>query len=133
MPTRLTSKEQEVLKLLMDSDRALTASEMVARDAVLNINTVQTVLRSLLKKGFIEVADIVYSGKVLCRNYKPTAQATEATFDAFVSQFHRLRRNVPAPQIFAGLIDGEAAEPAVLDELEALIAQRKAALAKRDT
>ncbi|MEA5066539.1 MAG: hypothetical protein VB065_10855 [Eubacteriales bacterium] len=133
MQTRLTSKEQEILELLMDSDRALTAAEMVVREAALNINTVQSVLRSLLKKGFIEVADIVYSGKVLCRNYKPAAQAINAMFDAFVSQFHSLRRNVPAPQIFAGLLDGEAADLAVLDELEALIARRKAALAKRDT
>lgn len=133
MPMKLTRKEQEILKLLMDAEKAMTAAEIVAQNETLNINTVQTVLRSLLAKDFIEVADIVYSGKVLCRNYKPTAHATSATLNAFVSQFHSLRRNVPAPQIFAGLIDGETIDPAVLDELEALIAQRKAALAERDT
>ncbi|MEG0511395.1 MAG: BlaI/MecI/CopY family transcriptional regulator [Clostridia bacterium] len=130
----LTCKEQEVLELLMKSEVSLTATEIVAQNSELNSNTVQAVLRKLLKRGFIEVNNIVYSGTVLCRSYQPTAQARAAELQEFTSHFQNLRRSMPVPQIFAGLIDAnDSDEQAIIDELEAMIAQKRAAYAKEAT
>ena len=48
----------------------MIASEIVKTGTDLNINTVQAALRSLIKKNYIEVAEIVYSGTVLTRSYR---------------------------------------------------------------
>lgn len=128
MPITLTNKEQDVLNLLLDTKKSLTASEIVAHDKNLNNNTVQSVLRSLLKKGQIEVAEIVYSGKALCRSYQPTAEAREAVMEEFALHFRSLRKSVPMPQIFAGLIGNENDKQAVIDELEAFLAEKRLSL-----
>ena len=53
MPASFTNKEQDVLNLLLNAE---TASEMAARSAALNGNTAQSVVWSLLKRGYIEAA-----------------------------------------------------------------------------
>ena len=56
MPASFTNKEQDVLNLLLNAETSLTASEMAARSAALNGNTAQSVVWSLLKRGYIEAA-----------------------------------------------------------------------------
>ena len=125
MPISFTNKEQAVLNQLLTAETSLTASEIVARSESLNSNTVQSVVRSLLKRGYIEVAQIVYSGKVLCRSYRPTEKAKNAAFEDLF-----LRKNMPAPKIFAGLIDSEEDQQAVIEELEAMLAQKRELLTR---
>lgn len=132
MSDTLTNKGEAILNLLLSSEQSLTASQMVERDPSINNNTAQSVLRSLLKGGYIEVAEIVYSGKVLCRSYRPTAKASSAAFQELASRFHSLRKNIPAPSIFAGLIDNEEDKLEIIEELEAMIAEKKALLAEED-
>lgn len=69
--SKLTRRQLEVMRVLWIADEPLTASEILKRDLELNINTVQSVVKTLLEKEFIKVADIVYSGTVLCRSYIP--------------------------------------------------------------
>ena len=130
MSVLFTSKEQAVLNQLLNAETSLTASEIVARSESLNSNTVQSVVRSLLKRGYIEVAQIVYSGKVLCRSYRPTEKAKEVAFEEFSTQFRSLRKNMPAPKIFAGLIDSEEDQQVVIEELEAMLAQKRELLTR---
>lgn len=132
MAASLTNKERKVLNLLMNAEKSMTASEIVANDSGLNNNTTQSVLRALLRRDFIEVAEIVYSGKVLCRSYKPTAKAKAAAFQEFASRFHSLRKDMPVPKIFADLIDSEEDKQAIIEELEAMIAEKRASLGKED-
>ena len=132
MQTKLTGKEQAVLDFLMNSDTSLTASKIVAGDSDFSNNTVQSVLRSLLKKGYVEVANIVYSGTVLCRSYCLTQKARDSKLRELTLQFQNLRKCVPVPQIFAGLISNEPDEQIVIAELEALLAEKKMALGKGD-
>lgn len=115
---------------LLTAETSLTASEIVARSESLNSNTVQSVVRSLLKRGYIEVAQIVYSGKVLCRSYRPTEKAKNAAFEDLSARFRSLRKNMPAPKIFAGLIDSEEDQQAVIEELEAMLAQKRELLTR---
>ena len=59
------------MKILWDAGTPLVASDIVKAESSMNINTVQASLRVLLKENLIEIADIVYSGTVLSRSYRP--------------------------------------------------------------
>lgn len=63
----LPSRQLQVMQKLWITANGLSASEIV--DEELKINTVQACLRSLLKKGYVKVSNIGYSGKVLARRY----------------------------------------------------------------
>ncbi|KAF6557425.1 BlaI/MecI/CopY family transcriptional regulator [Paenibacillus sp. EKM202P] len=74
---RISQKEQDVLLVFWRDGGNLTASAIADIGDGLSINTVQAAVRSLLKKEYIEIADIVYSGTVLTRSYKPVISAEE--------------------------------------------------------
>ena len=57
----LTKRQEDVMNILWDAKEPIIASEIVKTGTDLNINTVQAALRSLIKKNYIEVAEIVYS------------------------------------------------------------------------
>lgn len=59
------------MKILWDAGTPLVASDIVKAESSMNINTVQASLRVLLKENLVEIADIVYSGTVLSRSYRP--------------------------------------------------------------
>lgn len=65
---KLTPSQLNIMKTLWDKKEPMIASDFVQLDPSLNLNSVQSALRSLLKKNYIEVSDIVYSGKVLTGN-----------------------------------------------------------------
>ena len=69
----LTNREMDILSILWSSEKPLTVAEIVdASNGTLKANTVQAVVKLLLNRNLVEVCDIVYSGTVLCRNYRPT-------------------------------------------------------------
>ena len=69
---RLTNRERDILDILWESGKSMVASEITSMRDDLSINTVQAVLKKLLQKKLIAVDEIVYSGTVLSRSYKPT-------------------------------------------------------------
>lgn len=71
MKRKLSNREIDVMNILWDAKEPLTASGMTQIEKELSINTVQVVLKNLIKKSCIRVADIVYSGTVLSRAYEP--------------------------------------------------------------
>ena len=58
---KLTSREVDIMNILWTSGKPLIASEIADCRPDLTINTVQAVLRKLLKYQLVEVADIVYT------------------------------------------------------------------------
>ena len=64
----LSAKETDVMSVLWRENKDLTASQ-IAQAGELKLNTVKVALLSLLKKGYVKVADIVYSRTVLSRSY----------------------------------------------------------------
>lgn len=70
------------MKVLWSNKKTMISSEIEKSDPSFNTNTVQTCLCELLKKDYIKVADIVYSGTVLTRSYLPTFTKTEYLKDA---------------------------------------------------
>ena len=81
---KLTQKQLEVMKVLWDHNKPMISSEIEKSNPSFNTNTVQTCLRELLKKDYIQVADIVYSGTVLTRSYLPTFTKTEYLKEACI-------------------------------------------------
>ncbi len=64
----LSAKETDVMSVLWRENKDLTASQ-IAQAGELKLNTVKVALPSLLKKGYVKVADIVYCRTVLSRSY----------------------------------------------------------------
>ncbi|WP_077609399.1 BlaI/MecI/CopY family transcriptional regulator [Clostridium sp. Marseille-P2415] len=121
----LTNREMDVLNVLWSAEKSLVASEITKADRSLTINTVQAVLRSLLKKNLIEIAEIVYSGTVLCRSYRPTITSKDFTLQQFVTQFENLDKSITPPNFVAALLEREKNEESVIEELEKLLQERK--------
>ncbi len=100
-------------------------------DDSLNINTVQAVIRKLLDKKYIEVADIVYSGTVLTRSYRPTLSKKEMTVQRFIGQFQE-NDKVSIPNLVTTLLKHEKNEQEVIEELEAMLEERKKMLNQKE-
>ena len=80
----------------------------------MNINTVQVCIRQLLKNDYIKVANIVYSGTVLCRSYEPAVAKKD-----YVAEFFQGAIGSGMGSAL-GFID-ETNDTLMLDELEKAI------------
>ena len=109
MKKKLSRQQLEVMKILWDSEVPLKASDIVNKHASLNINTVQACLRVLIKAEAIEVADIIYSGTVLSRCYRPLISNKdiigEATRSSLIASLIKSETNVAELNILKDLID----------------------------
>lgn len=115
----LTKKENEVMSILWQSDKPLTAHMITEIEQSLSIYTVQQVLQRLLKMNYVEIAEINYSGTVFARYYTPAISQTD--YIQFL-----LRANGPY-EIASNFIESTHDEK-VLDKLEQLIKNKKALL-----
>ncbi|MDO5689706.1 MAG: BlaI/MecI/CopY family transcriptional regulator [Tissierellia bacterium] len=122
---KITNRERDVLEALWDSDGPLLASDIPKMNPELGISSVQLALRNLLTKELIEVADIVYSGTVLSRTYRPLIQREDFVGSAFLDQFKLLNQTMSTKNIVATLLKQEPDEYLTITELEALLKQRK--------
>lgn len=85
----LTGREKDILSILWNSDKGLIASEIVKLgDSTLTINTVQAVLKKLVKRELIQIEQIVYSGTVLSRSYVPTLSEEEFMVNMVTSEVY---------------------------------------------
>lgn len=116
LKNRLSKKQLEVMKLFWESPTPLIASEIVKSSKDLQINTVQACLRSLIKKEYIEIADIIYSGTVLTRSYRPLI--TKEKY--FNNTYEDIMGNASSSQLMASLIEEES-DLETLEKLEALL------------
>lgn len=121
----LTDREMDVMKILWSSNEPLVASEISKRGDSLSNNTVQSVLRKLLDKNYIVVADIVYSGTVLTRSYKPIVLKKDLLLEQFVSQFNKDDDMIPIPNLVGTLLKHEKNEKETIEKLEKLLEERK--------
>lgn len=128
----LTDKEMAVMKILWESKTPLIASEISKIDLSLNSNTVQAIIKKLLSIGYIQVADIVYSGTVLTRSYSPVLSEKELMVQQFVDQFRKTGNDVPIPNLVATLLNHERNEKEVINELEKLLEERRKLLKQKE-
>ncbi|MGB8454483.1 MAG: BlaI/MecI/CopY family transcriptional regulator [Anaerocolumna sp.] len=119
---KISEREKDVMSVLWHSGEALTASAIAEKGNGLSINTVQAAMRTLLKKEYIAVADIVYSGTVLTRSYKPIISAEQYAADQL--QAMRINTlNFSTLNFIDHLLKND--ESGILDELEGIIRSKK--------
>lgn len=117
---RLSKRQYEIMHILWEANRPMLASEIVNAKEELNINTVQSALKAMIEKGYIEVAEITHSRTVLARTYRPVV-SKEAYLKEVCDEFGS---NLGSWGIFAALIEQEE-DIRKLDELEKLIVKAK--------
>lgn len=123
---KLSRQQLEVMKILWNSDEPLLASDIVKLHDSLNINTVQASLRVLIKAEAIEIADIVHSGTVLSRRYRPVISKDEYFDDTYKDIIGDASRS----SLIASLISAET-DLSELDKFRELIDKRKAEIGGR--
>ena len=116
----LSKRQYEVMEILWEKDVPMLASEILEADKDLNINTVQAVLRSLIKKNYIEITDIVYSGTVLARRYHPIVTKKDYIFSVCGDSKSIIDSNA----VIAAFVKKEK-NINVLEELEKMISDAK--------
>ena len=125
---KLTSREVDIMNILWASEKPLIASEIADSRLDLTVNTVQAVLRKLLKYQLIEVADIVYSGTVLSRSYRPTITSEEFALHEVTSDYLAFQKTLSKPLLVSALFDTEK-DPVktreTIDELQKMLDEYK--------
>lgn len=117
----VTNRERDVLEVLWDSTKPLLASDIPKINASLSISSVQLALRNLLSKGLVEVADIVSSGTVLSRSYRPLVSREEF----LLTSFKNYNKEISTQNIVATLLKHEKNEADTIKELEEFLEERK--------
>ena len=113
------------MKILWDAGTPLVASDIVKAESSMNINTVQASLRVLLKENLVEIADIVYSGTVLSRSYRPLI-SRDVYFNA---EYKNIIGNSSTSAMIATFIEQEE-DISELERIEELIRKRMKELDK---
>lgn len=118
----LTNRDMDVLEILWNNEDPLTVTQIVANgDEGLTVNTVNAVVRKLLKLNLVEVADIVYNNTSLCRSFQPTPKARETILAFFTSEFDRFHSQISTSSLVAALLTTDKDKKrreADLEELE---------------
>ena len=125
---RLNTRELEVLKILHESDRALTSTEIVNAGAELTQSTVQAVLRKLLAAELVDVQGITHSGNVLSRTFGATEKSKEVLTEKFFHDYECFRTIISKRAAVAGMFEmdeDESRRAEDIKELEQLLAELK--------
>lgn len=120
---KLTQSQLNIMKTLWNKKKPMIASDFVELDPSLNLNSVQSALRSLLKKGYIEVADIVYSGKVLTRSYLPAISSEDYASESL----NGVIKDLLSSNILFQYVESEN-DIEVIERLQKKLEERKKAL-----
>lgn len=123
----ITKREMDVLDILWKSETPLVASEIMKMNPELVMNTVQSVLRSLVKKGYVEVRGIEYSGTVLSRAYGPTELSVKQLMSDIHAQLQGAKSRMSVPDVYASLLEPED-DLEVIEALEAILQEKKDSL-----
>ena len=122
----LSEREMNVMQVLWKYEKPMTVTEIVESEKELTTPTVDTVLRKLLDKGYVQVIDTVQTGKVFARRYK----AKKTQDEEIEEKIEKCMKNSRNPMSFvntitAALLNGAVDEESVIDELERIVQKRK--------
>lgn len=101
---RLNPRELDVLNILWSTDREMTSTDIVNEMKGLTQSTVIAVLRKLAKDGFVEVAGVTHSGKVLSRTYRPTEASREYIAQHFAEDYKSFTNVIAESDMCAAIL-----------------------------
>lgn len=116
---KLSNRQFDVMNIFWRSQKPLIASEVFKADSELNMNTVRSVIKALLNKGFIEVCDIVHSRNVLAQQYKAVVSK-----ESYLLSLCKELEVKDSDNILVALVAAEK-DRYVLDKLEEIIKEAK--------
>ena len=121
---QLTKSEMEIMDVLWGEDVPLSRSDLLARgeEKSWKDSSVHILLNGLLQKGAIKEVGFVKRSKTYGRTFAPTLTREEYFATTIFSHRHQ-------PQIiglFEALLKREDITPQQLEEIEKLVARRKA-------
>lgn len=122
---KLSNRELDIMMVFWASEQPLTATDIPKINPDLKLNTVQAVLKKLLKKSYIKVADIVYHNTVLTRAYTSVLSEEEYVISNYnLSSF--------STDTFIAALVKEENNPDTLTQIEELIQKQKKHIAEGD-
>lgn len=119
----LTKSEMEIMDVLWESEIPLSRSDLLARseEKSWKDSSVHILLNGLLNKNAIREAGVVKRSKTYGRTFAPTLTREEYFATTIFSHRHK-------PEIvglFAALLKREDITPADLEQIAALVAERR--------
>lgn len=120
MKYELTKTDLKILKVMWESNEPLSYGKIIEKEPTLNSNTVQAQLRKLLKKELIRVADVGYSGTVLCRLYEPVITAEELATVNYLEELTKIKKRPAMSDLVCALLDMEGSKKKKMAEIEEL-------------
>lgn len=121
----LSRRELDIMNVLWAEGKPLKASDIPDRKPELSINTVQSVLKKLLQRGFIEVAEIVQSGTVLSRSYAPVIKPEEYAVKYVMTEIFPFDKMVLGTGYLSALFESVENDEMLMKELEQFIQEKK--------
>lgn len=118
---KLNPRELEVLKILHESERALTSTEIVNSGRELTQSTVQAVLRKLLANELVEVKGVTHSGNVLSRTFSATDKSKEILTEKFLDDIKNFHTIISKVTVLEGLLKLDQDAPGIEKEIDELI------------
>lgn len=124
----ISNNEYNVLLTIWKAGRALSAQEIVENmeDKTFKDRTIHSILNAMLEKGLIYVDGQRLSSRIYCRLFN-----TSLNFEQFQSQqisespVYQENKSRVLPGIFSALVKDDDISAETLNELEALIEERK--------
>ena len=124
----ITINEYNVLLAIWKAGRPLSAQEIVENieDKTFKDRTIHSILNALLEKGLIHVDGQRLSSRIYCRLFN-----TSVSFEQFQSQqimdspVYRKDKAQVLPGILSALVEDQDIGADTLDQLEALLEERK--------
>lgn len=126
---KLTQMEKKVMYILWQNPEPLLISDIVSIDTSLPLTSVQRLMRNLLEKDYVEVVDIVQSGKVFGRRYRAKKMPDDIIYNEVENFLPVVKNKIHfSKRLIASLLNNEENEKETLDELEDFIKMQKRSL-----
>lgn len=117
---KLTGRELEIMNILWETGIPMAAKDFLDVNPSLSINTVQWALKTLLNRGYIEVAGVGYSNTVLARNYLPVFSADEYLVNQMMKS--NICKNISVEGVIAAFLK-EKSDKKTIEKLEGILQQ----------
>ncbi|MEJ8738577.1 BlaI/MecI/CopY family transcriptional regulator [Erysipelotrichaceae bacterium HCN-30851] len=83
--SKLTKRENEIMEILWNNDKEMSATDIMNASNGISLNTIQQTLQKLLKMNYIYVSSIGMNKKALTRLYRPSVEEADYV-SSFINQ-----------------------------------------------